>query len=337
MKYVEKGNSYDHSVGYTYDEVNNLSEIVENIDGVERATTYAYDEDNRIVSSATGTTARNYVYDVYGRLSQTSTYAGSTQIKTDSYTFSVPSATNVSSRIGTQKIDAASYDRLLMYAYDRNENITSVREKANAITYVYDSANQLVRENNPIDGYTYTWTYDDAGNILSKNEYAYTTGTLGTVTDTITYTYGDSEWGDLLTSYDGNTYTYDAIGNLTSVGYYSYTWEQGRELVRMGAMFESWTFEYDTNGMRTRKVGKTATYDYVYNGSQLSKLVVDYESMGETDRMYFSYDAAGKPMSVTYNGTEYYYVTNIQGDVLAILNSSGEAVVSYTYDAWVIS
>lgn len=72
----------------------------------------------------------------------------------------------------------------------------------------------------------------------------------------------------------------------------------------------------------------------MYHGSQLSKLVLDYESMGETDRMYFTYDAEGKPMSVTYNGTEYYYVTNIQGDVLAIFNSSGEAVVGYTYDAW---
>ena len=221
-----------------------------------------------------------------------------------------------------------------MYTYDKNGNIVTLREKANATTYVYDSANQLLRENNPVEGYTYTWTYDDAGNILSKNEYAYTTGTLGTATDTITYTYGDSEWGDLLTSYDGTTYTYDAIGNLTYDGYYTYSWKHGRELVSMDAMFEDWTFEYDANGMRTRKVGKVSTYDYVYNGSQLSKLVVNYESMGETDRMYFTYDAEGTPMSVTYNGTIYYYATNIQGDVLAILNSSGEAVVSYSYDAW---
>lgn len=39
-------------------------------------------------------------------------------------------------------------------------------------------------------------------------------------------------------------------------------------------------------------------------------------------------------MSVTYNGTTYYYVTNLQGDVTAILNASGTAVVTYTYDAW---
>ena len=38
-------------------------------------------------------------------------------------------------------------------------------------------------------------------------------------------------------------------------------------------------------------------------------------------------------MSVKY-GSTYYYVTNIQGDVVALLNTSGTAVVEYTYDAW---
>ena len=32
------------------------------------------------------------------------------------------------------------------------------------------------------------------------------------------HAYGDSDWGDLLTSYDGKTITYDAIGNPLSDG-----------------------------------------------------------------------------------------------------------------------
>ncbi len=39
-------------------------------------------------------------------------------------------------------------------------------------------------------------------------------------------------------------------------------------------------------------------------------------------------------MSVTDNGTVYYYACNIQGDVAAILDADGTAVVEYTYDAW---
>jgi len=34
-------------------------------------------------------------------------------------------------------------------------------------SYVYDSANQLVRENNQEAGKTWVWTYDEAGNITS--------------------------------------------------------------------------------------------------------------------------------------------------------------------------
>ena len=53
-----------------------------------------------------------------------------------------------------------------------------------------------------------------------------------------------------------------------------------------------------------------------------------------TDTLYFSYDASGIPMSLIYNGADYYYTVNLQGDVTAILNTSGTAVVEYTYDAW---
>jgi RHS repeat-associated protein len=37
---------------------------------------------------------------------------------------------------------------------------------------------------------------------------------------------------------------------------------------------------------------------------------------------------------VTWNGTTYLYLTNIQGDVIAILDTDGNVVVQYTYDAW---
>ena len=39
-------------------------------------------------------------------------------------------------------------------------------------------------------------------------------------------------------------------------------------------------------------------------------------------------------MSVNYNGTEYFYLKNAQGDVTGLVNTSGTQVVAYTYDAW---
>ena len=90
----------------------------------------------------------------------------------------------------------------------------------------------------------------------------------------------------------------------------------------------TWTNTYNQDGMRIRRTNGTVTYGYVYNGSQLSQMTVGSNTLN------FSYDASGIPMSVSYNGTTYYYATNLQGDVTAILNASGSPVVSYTYDAW---
>ena len=40
------------------------------------------------------------------------------------------------------------------------------------------------------------------------------------------------------------------------------------------------------------------------------------------------------PFSLTYNGTKYYYITNLQGDVMYLINSSGAKVASYAYDPY---
>ena len=37
---------------------------------------------------------------------------------------------------------------------------------------------------------------------------------------------------------------------------------------------------------------------------------------------------------MNYNGTEYVYITNIQGDIIELVHITGTSVVKYTYDAW---
>ena len=48
----------------------------------------------------------------------------------------------------------------------------------------------------------------------------------------------------------------------------------------------------------------------------------------------FSYSPEGEALSVKYNGTDYYYIRNLQGDVTGIYNYVGSVVVKYAYDAW---
>ncbi len=53
-----------------------------------------------------------------------------------------------------------------------------------------------------------------------------------------------------------------------------------------------------------------------------------------SNTFHFFYDAQGRPAIVNFNGSNYAYLYNLQGDVIALVNSSGTKVVEYTYDAW---
>ena len=174
------------------------------------------------------------------------------------------------------------------------------------------------------------YALDDNGNITCRREYAYTTGSLDSVTplDTVTYTYGDSEWGDLLTGYDGRTITYDGIGNPLTDGTWEYTWEHGRQLASMTDGSTTWSYSYNTDGMRTSRTNGTTTYTYVYNGTHLSQMTVDGNTLD------FVMDTNGSPIAVVYNGSVYYYARNYQGDVVAIVDDMGYVKVRYIYDAW---
>lgn len=113
-------------------------------------------------------------------------------------------------RIGGANTTLSQYH----YTYDDNRNIISVTDKdGKAINYTYDSLNQLTRVDDQIANVSTTYSYDVGRNITASAIYAYTTGTLGVATGNAAYGYGNKNWKDLLTSYNGQSITYDAIGN----------------------------------------------------------------------------------------------------------------------------
>ena len=324
--------SSPYTLQYTYDDRGNVVSVKDMQNGSIYTTTYQYDGLNRVTDVASGTSSENYVYDAYGRYDGGYVKHNGNWVLYKSVFYGGKSERETSDRVYVWSCTSRDgYKDHYTFIYDGNGNIVSVEKNNYTTQYVYDSQNQLIRENNEETGKTWVWTYDAAGNITSKKEYAYTTGALGTVQDSITYSYPTSgAWKDLLTSYDGKTISYDAIGNPLSDGTWTYTWEQGRQLVRMSYAQNSWNFTYDSNGMRTRRsnAGTGDTYTYVYNGSQLSRMTYG------SNTMWFTYGADGKPLSINYNGTTYYYVTNLQGDVVGIVDSAGAIKVSYLYDAW---
>ena len=97
------------------------------------------------------------------------------------------------------------------------------------------------------------------------------------------------------------------------------------------------TYAYDADGIRTQKIvdGVTHTY-YTLNGKLMRE---SFPYSDTTIIMDFIYDESGRPFALNYsaNGTDfttYYYVLNLQGDVVKLVTASGAAVATYTYDAW---
>ena len=243
-----------------------------------------------------------------------------------------PDSTHVSTRVNGWKNETLGGDtRHFEYGYDSAGNIGLLRMGGKTTTYRYNALQQLVRENNQAAGKTWLYTYDAGGNILTKKEYAYTTGTVGTVQKTINYTYGNNQWKDLLTAYNGKTISSDAVGNMTSDGTWTYTWEHGKQLAGQSKSGTTISYAYGADGMRLKKTVGSTTYTYAYNGSLLTNVA---SSAGQN--VHIRYDSEGKPVHMQYNkdGDEYYYMLDAQGNVVGLVDGSGKLVVEYTYDAW---
>lgn len=215
---------------------------------------------------------------------------------------------------------------------------------------------------------TYTYTYDNIGNILSVSDGSKTTS------------YEYDSLNQLVRVNDeraGKTYTYSySNGNITEKKEYAFTTGELGEAVKT----LSWRYENDTwRDLLTNYKGNDITYDeignpvtigstdltwvgrqlmqvadenntvsYAYNGDgqRVSKTVngttTEYFYNGEIlagqktgdDVIVFMYDNNGDTFGFIYNGTEYYYIKNAQNDIVAIADADGSVIANYYYDAW---
>jgi len=215
----------------------------------------------------------------------------------------------------------------IQYTYDANGNIETILENNKKIKYYYNELNELIREDNEVLNKTIVYSYDDGGNIKSKKEYSYSTGIPTTETSVNSYTY-DSNWKDKLISYNGKAITYDEIGNPKTYNNYTYTWERGRALKSISGNGLSASYKYNDEGIRIEKTVNNVKTKYYLSGDK-----VVFEDNG-TDKIYYTYEAAGQLASMNLNGVEYYYIRNAQGDVIGLFDKNGVTVASYTYDSW---
>ncbi|URZ05295.1 DNRLRE domain-containing protein [Clostridium felsineum] len=216
----------------------------------------------------------------------------------------------------------------ISYTYDGNGNIETVTEAGKTIKYTYNELEELKREDNGVLNKTEVYNYDAGGNLLSKTEYPYTTGDLPAAGSTINYGYGDANWKDKLTNYNGVNISYDAVGNPLNDGRYSYTWEQGKQLSAMSGNGQNISYKYNEDGARTEKTVNGVTTKYHLDGDK-----VTYETDG-TNQIYYTYDSSDQLISMNLNGSDYYYIKDAAGIIIGLIDKSGTQVVSYTYDSF---
>ena len=320
-----------------YDNVyGNLSEFTEKVgeNRQEYGTKFGYDDENRPTSLTYSASGKEIgqsttTIDKLNRTTFSAVQLGSKTF-TSEYHFAAGgygtgSVTNLVASITQPGCNCG-------YGYDDNGNIASATLNGKWTGYTYDELGQLIQVNDHSDtrsgenGTTWKYTYDLGGNILKKERFAYadTTNPL----ETVTYTYGDANWRDKLTAVNGSTIRYDAIGNPLSDGTWTYTWQNGRQLQKMQKAGVTAEFVYNADGLRVQKMVNGVATKYTLHGKNIVHMT------SGADELHFFYDAQNRPAVVVYNGVPYAYVKSLQGDVIALLDGTGNVVVSYVYDAW---
>lgn len=85
--------------------------------------------------------------------------------------------------------------------------------------------------------------------------------------------------------------------------------------------------------MRTSKTVDNTQYHYIYNDGELLR------QTGGGKTLDFIYDHDGAPYALIYrNGSAaaetYYYITNLQGDVMQLVDEDGNTAAQYSYDPY---
>ena len=165
-------------------------------------------------------------------------------------------------------------------------------------------------------------------------------GSLGEdISPNISHSYFNSEWGDLLTAYNGTAITYDEIGNPLSYyngSSYTFTWD-GRRLATAVKGANSMSFTYNNDGLRTTKTLNGVVTTYYYQGSLLIAEEINSQII------VYLYDSNGAPIGFKYRDSSYtsgtwdtyVYEKNIQGDIIGVYDAlTGIKHITYAYYAW---
>ncbi len=380
----EKWENSNFNYYYIYNEYGNITEVYSYAeDGVtpdRLVYRYTYDENQNVIredysgSNKSGAYSHTYTYcyDDNGRVTRRDDF-GYTLGELGEDTTPLYFIFNETDQRYYYKQYPYDSKNEYSYEYDGVGNISKVysglgEDKSLILSYEYDEANQLVRENNKNLQKTFIYTYDAGGNISSKAEYEYTTDAQisSSAINTINYSY-DTIWKDKLISYNNKAITYDELGNPLTYGdknsvseeYREYEW-QGKQLVSCTILNKNnnpdvdvkYVYTYNGEGLRSSRtsydcdnagtvdVESAIRTEYLWEDGKLIYLWVSPEfsanEYSDALSIKYLYDENDEPYGMITNGSNvFYFVKNLQGDIERIVTSDCKTrMITYSYDAW---
>jgi RHS repeat-associated protein len=299
------------TLDYSYDDLGRVTN-----DGVN---SYSYDNKLRLSSISGNGKTLSFSYDGYNRITGTDCDGHSNSYEYDAN----------GNCIGINNTT---------YGYDKLNRLTSVKFNGKTITYSYRKDSQLSEVSYP-NGMTTSYGYDEVGRLTSKStklsngtviaSYNYTLDKVGNITEQLTkepygdiiLTNEDVEYsynsGNRITKAGDISFSFDENGNTTKRGDEKYRWDESDRLIRAG----STSIEYDPLGLIASFGDITFTTDPLGMGNVLS------DSKSGAEYIY----GIGLEARIK-NGKVSYYVTDVRGSVVAIVDESGNITHKYQYD-----
>ena len=299
---------------------------------------YSYDELGRITSDG----VNNYSYDGKLRLSQISGERQDIDYSYDDFNritkVSYDGISNYSNNYTYDKNGNCTSINNTEYSYDGLNRLTSVKFSGGTISYSYRKDSKLSMVEYP-NGMTTTFDYDEVGRLTSKQTklsngtvvagYTYKLDKVGNITEQttqepysdivlldedISYSYND---GNRITKAGDISFEFDANGNTTKRGDEAYSWDDQDRLTSAG----STSITYDPLGLIASYGDITFMTDPLGMGNVLS------DSKSGAEYIY------GNGLEArVINGKASYYVTDVRGSIVAIVDEDGNITHKYQYD-----
>ena len=361
------------SIRYEYDENNNLVKQYHN-EATAPYVTYSYNADDELTQKVNTDTGLKYVYgennkvEVY-KLADNSLVQSYTENVTEAdEENNIEARTDVTEKhfdkeyktvIGESSISYNTPTMSFEYSMDGDgdlayQTINNCLSDVITTNVIYSEENNILINSYSNFGLDFLVKYDDKGNIIADEKNTYEYDEIGQLVSTIgnnsssyiyddrsniltkiveneitTFSYSNDGWRDQLTSVNGNALTYDANGNLISYDGKEYNWNYGKCLESITDEESTYNYTYDENGIRTSKTinGVTTNYDTL-NG----KILAQYNN-DSNNHIYFQY-YNDTPIGFELNDIQYFYISNINGDIVGITDADGKLLAKYFYDEW---